>query len=558
MGAIISVVLDHARSLFAAIALLQDQVKDFQAAIARASLSPGLPVPNPSTPYWTQDPPYPELVKHQSAELPSRADVAIIGSGISGAAVAHSLLALGAKNKNNKSAGNNSFDNIVVLEARDICSGATARNGGHIKATAYDVYPRFAKTMPPDRAAALTRFQLKHLDALVDLCKARGIDAAETRQVETVDLFLDKTSFEKAVRNAEETKANLPEDATRLWQRQEAQEKFGTGETVAGAVSYKAGAIWAYRFVTTIWHQLLAEFPDTLSIETHTPAEAILTDDPRAPEGYTYAIQTPRGTVFARNVVHATNGHASHLVPGLRRKITPAQAHMSAQKPGRLFSQGRDHGAHRSWGVVYENGFDYVTQRQPDDVDADAGNSARHDGQGNLLLGGGFVRSSKQGIDMIGRSSDDGTSLDGLTLAHIAGIFPAVFSPNNWGRGAEFKQAWSGTLGFTGDLIPLVGKLDKSLTGRTAPAPNVVGSSGPEDEKPSGEWIAAGFSGEGMVWAWLTGTALGVIMSGREDEDMAAAPGWPAGRLEDWFPREMLVSEQRLRSADLVNLANQS
>lgn len=313
---------------------------------------------------------------------------------------------------------------------------------------------------------------------------------------------------------------------------------------MAGAISYQAGAIWPYRFVTTIWHQLLAEFPDALSIETHTPVEAILTDDPRAPKGYPYAIQTPRGTIFARNVVHATNGHASHLVPGMRRKITPARAHMSAQTPGHLFSQ--DHGAHRSWGVVYEGGFDYVTQRQPD-----AGSEPQHYSQGDLLLGGGFVRSSKQGIDMIG-VSDDGTSLDGLTLAHVAGIFPAVFSPN-WGAGAEVKQAWSGTLGFTGDLIPFVGKLGKSLTGRTPP--NAT-ASGP-DEKPSGEWIAAGFSGEGMVWAWLSGTALGVIMSGREDEDMAGAPGWPAGRLEDWFPREILVSEQRLRGADLMNLANQ-
>lgn len=220
MGAIISVVQDHARSVFSAITLLQGQVKDFNAALARASLSPGLPVSNPSTPYWSQDPPYPELVKCQSVELPSEVDVAIIGSGISGAAVAHSLLAA----KNNSSAGNGGFDKVVVLEARDICSGATARNGGHIKATPYDVYPRFAKTMPKSRAVALTRFQLKHLDVLVDLCKARGIDAAETRQVETVDLFLDKTSFEKAVRNVEETKANLPEDATRTWQRKEAQE----------------------------------------------------------------------------------------------------------------------------------------------------------------------------------------------------------------------------------------------------------------------------------------------------------------------------------------------
>lgn len=294
--------------------------------------------------------------------------------------------------------------------------------------------------------------------------------------------------------------------------------------------------------MTTIWHQLLAEFPDTLSVETHTPVEAITTGAPGTPKDYPYALQTPRGTIHARNVVHATNGHASHLVPGMRRKITPARAHMSAQKPGGLFPA--DHGAHRSWGVVYEQGFDYVTQRPPSAEDA--GQS-----QGDLMLGGGFVRSPKQGVDMIA-VADDGASLDGLTLAHVAGVFPAVFSPA-WGAGGELKQTWSGTLGFTGDLIPLVGKLDKSVTGRT---PQSGTAPGPE-EKPCGEWITAGFSGEGMVWAWLCGTALGVIMTGRENDDMAGSPGLPAGRLDDWFPREILVSKERLRSADLTNLPNQ-
>ena len=322
-----------------------------------------------------------------------------------------------------------------------------------------------------------------------------------------------------------------------------AWQKFGTSQAVQGAISYRAGAIWPYRFVTSIWHQLLAEFPDVLSIETHTPVTGIKANDPGAPKGYPYALETPRGTIYARNIVHATNGYASGLVPGLRQKITPARAHMSAQKPGNLFPE--DHGAHRSWGVIYDkDGFDYITQRRPD---ADRVPPS----QGDLMLGGGFFRSPRKGIDMIG-ISDDGAPLDPLTLAHISGIFPAVFSPN-WGPGAELKQAWSGTLGFTGDLLPLVGKLDQGITGRTLRTARDPG----KEEKPYGEWVAAGFSGEGMVWAWLCGTALGILMTGLGNESLDAIPGRPAGRLDEWFPHEIRLSKARLKSADLVNLANE-
>ncbi|KAK8068718.1 FAD dependent oxidoreductase-domain-containing protein [Apiospora phragmitis] len=493
--------------------MLLTPILDFAKAYERAAFSPGSPVSIPTTPYWTRDPPYPDLVKHQSAELPREVDVAIIGSGISGAAVAHSLL---------HSSKGSSVEKMVVLEARDICSGATARNG---------VYPRLAKHVGKDRAIALTRFQRKHLDLLLELCNTTGIDAAEAREVETVDLFLDSASFADAVKGVKETEPMLPEEEMKIWEREEAQKKFGTGPSVYGAVSYRAGALWPYRFVTTIWHRLLTQYHDILAIETHTPVESISTEDPEAPRGYPYALRTTRGTVYARNVVHATNGFASHLVPGLRRKITPAKAHMSAQKPGNLFPE--QHGPHRSWSVIYGDGFDYVTQRPPEHGES-------RQSQGDLMLGGGFVCTLNRGIDMLA-VSDDGAPLDGMTLAHISGVLPAAFSPN-WGVGGGLRQAWSGILGFTRDMLPLVGRLDKTVTGR---APSDVNG---------GEWIVAGFAGEGMVWSWLSGMALGIIVSGRENSDLDAAPGRPAGRLADWFPHELYASKDRMKSADLSNL----
>ncbi|KAI6382221.1 hypothetical protein MCOR25_000810 [Pyricularia grisea] len=527
MGSIISLV----SGAVAALRMLLDPLVQFRKALERAAISPGLPVPLPTTPRWTRDPPHPHLVGQQSSEFPNKVDVAIVGSGITAAAVAWSLLQHGDAEQ---------LGSIAVLEARDLCGGATCRNGGHIKASPWEVYPRLAERFGHDRAVALTRFQRRHLDVLVDLCNARGIDAAHVSEVETVDLFLDEASFDDAVKKVAETTSRMPEEEAVVWQREEAKEKFRVGPTVHGAISYKAGVIWAYRFVTSIWQQLLSEHPDVLSIETHTPVEAITIDDAEAPQSHPYALRTPRGTVYARNVVHASGAHVSHLVPGLRSKVTPARAHMSAQRPGDLFPA--NHGRHRSWSVIYGTGFDYVTQLPPE--------AGEIPSQGDLMLGGGFFRSLKYGTDMLG-ISDDGAPLDGLTLAHVAGVFPAVFAPN-WGVGGGLKEAWSGILDFTGDLLPLVGKLDGKITGRT-----VKGDPGSDGKRSSAEWVAAGFSGEGMVWCWLSGMALGIKMSGREEEDLDLVPGRPAGRLRDWFPDELWVSQTRLKAADVSNLANE-
>jgi glycine/D-amino acid oxidase-like deaminating enzyme len=281
----------------------------------------------------------------------------------------------------------------------------------------------------------------------------------------------------------------------------------------------------------SIWKRLQSEFPETLAIETNTPVQSISVPND-APKGFPYALKTTRGTVFARHVVHATNGFASHLVPGLRKKIVGARAHMSAQTPGISFP--RSDGM-RSWSVVYNGGFDYVSQRP----------STPQEPKGDLLLGGGFMRSSKQGIDQVGLY-DDGAALDPLTVSHIAGIFPAVFRLK-WGAGAELKQVWSGILGMTGDLLPFVGRIDARLTGR-----DVKGS----EKSRHGEWIAAGFCGEGMIWAWLCGMALGIMIVGGEEEDLKEIPDRPGGRLAEWFPDELRFSSKRLRSADVANLAN--
>ena len=90
------------------------------------SMDPGLPRSNPTKSAWLL-PPDP-LQNYRSTErLPTDIlDVVIIGSGLSGTSVAwHLLRGDGHPRQTALKA--------LMLEARDVCSGATGRNGNFIK-----------------------------------------------------------------------------------------------------------------------------------------------------------------------------------------------------------------------------------------------------------------------------------------------------------------------------------------------------------------------------------------------------------------------------------------
>jgi hypothetical protein len=78
------------------------------------------PVPNSTIPFWRTE--LHALDSHRStAELPRSCDIAIIGAGFTGVAVVHHLL--GGEE------GRDAGEGIVILEAREACSGASGRNG---------------------------------------------------------------------------------------------------------------------------------------------------------------------------------------------------------------------------------------------------------------------------------------------------------------------------------------------------------------------------------------------------------------------------------------------
>ncbi|RJE27492.1 FAD dependent oxidoreductase [Aspergillus sclerotialis] len=485
--------------------------------------SPCPPVSNPTVSYWQSEAPYPDLVDIQSETLADEADIVIIGSGIAGCSVAYTLLNTASSSPNARQQENHP-PRIVLLEARTLCSGATGRNGGQIKCTPHTEYSGYKRRFGKESAKKLVDFQKRHLGIITNVAEAvEDGGLSEVREVETVDVFTDEDAWKKAVACVDEARKDVHEFV-------EGKYKIEPSHCY-GIIAYRAGAVWPYRLVTGIYKSLLDKYSSQFSIETNTRVTEIR-NDPKS-QTKPFLVATARGTIRASHVIHCTDGFASTLIPGLRGKLFPVRGHMTAQNAG---TQVPDTKGRRSWSVVGKRGFDYITQRP----------SPSHELPGELLVGGGVVQSPGHGIDEFGIWREDGISY--TVRSYLGGLMPTIFGSENWGedtRGYRVQQTWTGCMGFTCDLLPYVGRLDQKLTGRKLPR---------RSRRGAGEWICAGFQGEGMVLAWLSGIAIGLMVNGVEDEEVEAQPGIPGGKVKDWLPSELRCSKERVERATVTEL----
>jgi hypothetical protein len=201
MGAILSVVLEIRFGLRSVLSLLSKANDGFNKAQKRVS-EPRLPDPSTTQSFWQENPLFPELVNIKSQILPISADVVIIGSGIAGASVAYTIL--------NECDAICITKRIVLLEARELCSGATGRNGGHIKATPYHLYPEYKARFGAVQARKLCEFQMRHLPALLEVARQEELDEAEVREVETVDVYTDDDMWRKSQGMVRELRDDVP------------------------------------------------------------------------------------------------------------------------------------------------------------------------------------------------------------------------------------------------------------------------------------------------------------------------------------------------------------
>lgn len=153
-----------------------------------------LPVSNPSISYWqanSQDSP---IHNHGNTDaLPdeaSIADVCIIGSGISGATAAYSL---------QQQAPNLS---IVMLEARQACSGATGRNGGHCRPDSFLGFDEYSSIVGKEQAHKVLVNEWDTFKRTQEIIQKEGIDCDWWDGL-TMTVYLEESNMKRAKKSYE-------------------------------------------------------------------------------------------------------------------------------------------------------------------------------------------------------------------------------------------------------------------------------------------------------------------------------------------------------------------
>ncbi|CAA9959597.1 hypothetical protein PTMSG1_03014 [Pyrenophora teres f. maculata] len=422
------------------------------------------PVPNATPSYWRKD--VGAIDNHRSTEtLPATSDVVIIGAGYVGASVAHHLV------EESGSRGG-AVPSILTLEAREACSGATGRNGGHLKPDPISRAASVLKTHGRAIAEHVASFEARQVAAIRELVERDRIDC-DFEETRVTDVCLYKAGRDKMKADIDSIVAADISTARGIKFSIDAEAEERSG--VRGALSchtYHAARLWPYRLVV---HLLKKAISNGVNLQTHTPVTSVSQQSTSSADSY-WIVDTPRGSIRAKTVVYATNGYTSALVPEMKDKIVPVRGVVARLVGGKAPKMTDSYMMRIS---DYE--YDYMIPR-PD---------------GSIILGGAkrdFYKNLHEWFDVADDSQltkDAQRYFDGYMQRHFYG----------WeDSGARTQEIWTGIMGYSNDGFPYVG---------------------PVCDRP-GQYLCAGFNGHGMPQIFLSAKAIAtmIVKGNAEDIDL--------------------------------------
>ncbi|KAH8898190.1 FAD dependent oxidoreductase [Thozetella sp. PMI_491] len=425
----------------------------------------GLPMPNSTTAYW-QAWPHPLARYRSSDSVPPEADIVIIGTGLAGVATAYHILT--------SPSGTLPKPKVVLLEARQACSGATGRNGGHTKITAAGAM-KFTSLFGSEETAKIGAHQAAQMTALKATVEIENLDC-ELQLRRSFDVFFDKEHALAAKAWLQEQRNEGVEWVKNIqWLEGENVERITGVKGIKGAMSVPAASLWPYKFVTGLLAKVL-ELGALLY--TETPVYSV-----KSTKGSgTNMVETARGVMKASKVIFATNGYSAALLDQYVGVITPIRgqaSHLVAGSPSH-----HDLNLNCTYNLHYDpNTADYLVP-QPN---------------GGILLGGGqaFYRDNKS---KWWNSVDDTKIISDRVTDHFNSVMGERF--RGWEKSnAKADFVWSGIMGVTPDSVPHVGRVPGS----------------------DSQWILAGFNGGGMSLIFTLGQGIArMVLEGvsYEDTDM--------------------------------------
>ncbi|CAO1630527.1 unnamed protein product [Sympodiomycopsis kandeliae] len=503
------------------------------------------PSKHPSPSYWLQTSSSPSSsngVYGPDVPLEKEADVVIIGSGITGISAAYHLVHKLPPRYDGQSR------KVVILEARDFCSGATGRNGGHCTAASvlqYDelamhqdqlrrfltstdreeVYGNDRGTKTDEVVRKILTFEARTAAEILMIVRMAAMRARKAKMQngsksgakidadDDIELVAgsnwhlcqskeEEESFDDAVERAKRAGLSDFSRQVRKVPHDEWIKRLHEPQNIA-AVYEIPGATLHPRRLVKLLHRLAREASQKNSIDlkvhTWTPVNSITQDQKE--EHHVNVISTSRGSVTAKHIVLATNAYTSHLLPQFAGPsgIVPTRAQCRAIKPTTSPSQ---HEPLWEMGFSLHQGYEYLQQRpasksQPSDTPP-------------CIFGGGRWASKKNGEFGI---ADDSTINADVSQA-LQAILPKLF-PHNFDASITADVEWTGIMGWTRTEHPFVGPVVKNLSD--------------EDSKRvivPGQYMAAGYSGHGMTRAFSCAEVVVDMIVAQETADDWHPPVW--------------------------------
>jgi glycine/D-amino acid oxidase-like deaminating enzyme len=398
--------------------------------------------------YWLQQVRCDPLLDHRTTDaLPKDADTVIIGSGISGTLIGkHHLETWPSKS-------------VIVLEAREFCSGATGRNAGHCKPDQWRHYGKLEKAYGEEQAIKIMNNEAETWRALVAYVKENNVDC-DLWVGETMDVPLDEEVAKVAKEVFDRYRdAGGKVDHIQVTHDPAEAAKITRIKGAKACYSWKASTLQPWKLTAHIMRENLKK---GASLQTNTVANSITKDELGARK---WVVHTERGDITCDTVVHATNGYSAALEPALKGIIMPKPHICNRVVPPRALSGSK--ALQNSYGVLLPNGALFSI-------------NPRCSADGNIMFGGS--NPGQKALDAWVEQNPEHSTDDGL--ANLESVTREVqafaereldgWNEGQFGPGEGFQYSWSGIIGLSVDGVPFVGEL-----------PN-----------KQGQWICAGHHGQ--------------------------------------------------------------
>lgn len=438
----------------------------FEQLLATLGVASSLPIgfPLDDTPYWLRDP-HPLGGFRSATELPARADVLIIGAGLTGASAAYHLRDAAAAGRQ-----------VVVVDKGDPACEASGRNSGH-----FEMIPENSVGLYEGLASERFRFlsrcyanvpvEVLHAEAERQASAVLAVTVRNRERMRNIIhgdgiacdfsprgwLFLAQSDREEQAICDEVLLAAQHGERIELWARHRINEAFGFTTDRLGRFVPGDGCYHPFKYACGLLERARRA---GVQLYARVPVKAI-----RSESDGTHTVVTVEGEISADRVIVATNAFTRDLLPELAA-IRPRQSQVMVT----------EHAPDRAGGriVTTEYGPAYFSQPR----------GGLRNGRTPVIFGGGADRpmanpSSRR------RSRGIHDQLLGLRDS----FFPEL-------TGQPPSAEWVGPMGFTPDQLPAIGWLRPGLI------------------------IAAGFNGYGGSYTTAAGEAASVMAL--RDE----APDW--------------------------------